>query len=123
MNLDDLNSRVTNAILRAEALPAKSWEAQSAFREVADLEEGIASIAGAQTAEGEIARLGAVAASLNAGDPLRTIQLAERYLADALSAPARHELEELRREADAEILRGIVDEPSVAPIRFKLRAV
>ena len=75
MDLDDLNKSVTNAILQAEALPRGSWEAQHAFREVADLEEEIATIAGAGAVEGEIARLGAVTAAMSAGEPLRAIQL------------------------------------------------
>ena len=120
MGLDDLNNSVTSAILRAEALPAGSWAAQRAFREVADLEEEIATIVGARTVDGEIARVGAVAAALSAGEPLRAIQLAERYL-DTLSDGARAKLEELAREADAEIQREIADGPSVEPIRF-LRA-
>jgi hypothetical protein len=122
MGLDDLNNSVTNAILRAEALPAGSWAAQRAFREVADLEEEIAAIVGGHTVEGEIARLGAIAAALSAGEPLRAIQLADRFLADTLSDSARAKLDELVREADAEIQREIVDEPSVQPIRFSLRA-
>jgi hypothetical protein len=43
---------------------------------VAELEEEIATIVGAHTVDGEI-RVGAVAAALSAGEPLRAIQLAE----------------------------------------------
>jgi hypothetical protein len=75
MDLDDLNKSVTHAILQAEAFPCGSWEAQHAFREVADLEEEIATIAGAGVVEGEIARLGAVTAAMSAGEPLRALQL------------------------------------------------
>jgi len=46
---------VTRAILRAEALTPGSWEAERAFRDVADLEGEIAAIAGAHTVEGEVA--------------------------------------------------------------------
>src|SRR5258708_3825752 len=122
MGLDDLNSSVTNAILRAEALPPGSWLAERAFREVMDLEEEIATIVGAHTVDGEIARLGAVTAALSAGEALRARQLAERYLADALSASARAKLEELAKEADADMQREIVDGPTVEPVRFNLRA-
>jgi len=103
MGLDELNASVTNAILRAEELPPGSWEAQRAFCKVTDLEEEIATIVGAQTVEGAAARLGAVTAALSAGEPLRAIQLAERYLMDALSAGARLRLEETIKDA---IVRG-----------------
>jgi hypothetical protein len=122
MDLNELNRSVTAAILRAEALPSGSWEAQRAFREVADLEEEIATIVGAHTVDGEIARLGAITAALSAGEPLRAIQLGERYPADALSDSARRTLEALLKEADEELQRGVVDAPSVEPIRFNLRA-
>ena len=122
MDLDDLNRDVTGAILRAEGLPPGSWAAQHAFREVAELEQEIANMVGARTAEGEIARLGALTASLSAGEPLRALQLAERYLADGLSDGSRAKLADLRREAEAEIGRGVVDAPSVEPVRCSLRA-
>ena len=69
MDLDDLNVRVTGAILRAERVPAGSTEAEEAFREVGRLEESIASITPPEELEGEIARLGAVTAALSAADP------------------------------------------------------
>jgi hypothetical protein len=121
MSLDELNRNVTAAVLRAEALPPGSWDAQRAFREVADLEEEIATIVGANTVEGEIARLSAIAAALSAGEPLRAIQLGTWYSPDGLSEPARRKLEALLREADEEILRAVGDAPSVEPIRFSLR--
>ena len=120
MDLDDLNRSVTSAILRAEALPARSWEAERAFREVADLEEEIATIIGARTAAGEIARLGAVTAALSAGEPLRALQLGDRYLGDGLGDASRAKLRSLLNEADAEIERGA--SRNVDPIRFSLRA-
>ena len=122
MELDDLNKSVTNAILRAEALKPGSWDAQHAFREVAELEEEIATIVGARVVDGEIARLGAVAAALSAGEPLRAIQLATRYLADQLSDSAQAKLGELVNEANTELELGAADGPSVAQIRFQLRA-
>jgi hypothetical protein len=122
MGLDELNSRVTSAILRAEALPPGSWDAERAFRDVADLEEEIAAIAGANTVEGEVARLGAVAASVSAGDLVRAVQLAERYLADALSDRSRAKLCELRDEAEADIVRAAANAPNVDPVPFILRA-
>jgi hypothetical protein len=122
MGLNDLNLSVTSAILRAEALPAGSWEAERAFRDVADLEEEIAAIAGAHTVEGEVARLGAVTASMSAGDLVRAVQLAERYLPDALGDRSRAKLRELHDEAEAEIARAALGAPNVDPIPFVWRA-
>lgn len=123
MDLDELNRDVTSAILRAEALPPGSWEAERAFRNVAELEEEleeeIAAIVGAHTVEGEVARLGAVTASMSAGDLVRAVQLAERYLADALSAGSRAKL---RDEGEAEIARVAAGAPNVDPVRSNLRA-
>jgi hypothetical protein len=52
MGLNELNRSVTSAILRAEALQPGSWEAERAFREVAELEEELAAIVGAHTVQG-----------------------------------------------------------------------
>jgi hypothetical protein len=122
MGLDELNRSVTSAILRAETLPPGSWEAERAFRAVAELEEEIAAIVGAHTVQGEVARLGAVTASMSAGDLVRAVQLAERYLADALSERSRAKLQELHAEAEAEIARAAVGAPNVDPVPFILRA-
>jgi hypothetical protein len=113
---------VTDAILRAEALPAGSWEAQRAFLEVANIEQEIATIRGANVVEGEIARLGAVAAALSAKEPLWALQLGERYLADALSDSARAKLEEFLEEANRELQQDAAGAPDVAPVRFFLPA-
>jgi hypothetical protein len=122
MGLDELNRSVTSAILRAESLVPGSWEAERAFRDVADLEEEIASIVGARAVEGEVARLGAVTAAMSAGDLLRAVQLAERYLVDALSDGARAKLRDLHVEAEAEIRRAAIGAPDVDPVPFTLRA-
>ena len=122
MGLDDLNRSVMRAILHAEALPPGSWEAERAFRDVADLEEGIAAVVGAHTVEGEVARLGAVTASMSAADLVRAVQMAERYLADSLSGSARAKLRELHAEAEAEIARAATAAPNVDPIPFIWRA-
>jgi hypothetical protein len=122
MGLDELNRSVTSAILRAEALPPGSWEAERAFRDVADLEQEIAGIAGANTVEGEVARLGAVTASMSAGELVRAVQLAERYLPDALSDRSRTKLRDLRDEAEAAITRAAADAPNVDPVPFTIRA-
>jgi len=122
MDLNELNRSVTSAILLAESLPAGTWDAQRAFRKVADLEEEIATIVGARTAAGEIARLGAVTAAMSAGEPLRALQLGERYLADGLSDGSRAKLDELLAEAEAEIRRDAMSAPNVDPVRFTLAA-
>ncbi|MBN2196314.1 MAG: hypothetical protein JW751_26105 [Polyangiaceae bacterium] len=122
MRLEDLMKSVTNAILRAETFPADSWEAQHEFREVAELEEEIATIVGAQTIDGEIARLGAVTAALSAGEPLRAIHLAQRYRIDVLSDAIRAKLDSLVHEAVAEIERNTAGVTIVEPVRFRVRA-
>jgi hypothetical protein len=113
---------VTSAILEAEALPAGSWAAERAFRDVAELEQEIAAIMGAQTVQGEVARLGAVSASLSAGEPLRAIQLAERYLVDGLGERSRAKLQDLLAEAEAAIASAAEASPNVQPVTFALHA-
>lgn len=122
MNLDDLNRAVTEAILRAERMAPGSWEAQSAFREVSEIEEAIAAIVGAKDVEGEIARLGAVSAALSAGEPLRAAQLAERYSRDDLSNGSVQKLGELRSQADNAIQSAGANSPNVRPVTFRLQA-
>ncbi|HSK04037.1 MAG TPA: hypothetical protein VK932_22440 [Kofleriaceae bacterium] len=122
MSLDELNRRVTNAIVRAESLPAGSREAWEAFREVSALEESIALRLPPDDLEGEIARLGAVTAALSAGEPLRALQLAARFLAENLAPEVAEKLRQLVKEADAELVRAASDEPTVRPVTFTLRA-
>jgi hypothetical protein len=122
MNRDELNRRVTNAIVRAEGLPSGSREAWEAFREVSALEESIATLTAPDDLEGEIARLGAVTAALSAGEPLRALQLAERFLAESLAPEVAEKLRQLGKEADAELVRAISDEPTVKLVKFTLRA-
>lgn len=122
MNRDELNRRVTNAIVRAEGLPAGSREAWEAFREVSAVEESIATITPPDDLEGEIARLGAVTAALSAGEPLRALQLAERFLAESLAPEVAEKLRQLAKEADAEMARAAADEPTVKLVKFTLRA-
>ena len=120
MDLDDLNARVTEAILRAERLPAKSDEAQQAFREVGLLEESIASLAPAHHLEGEIARLGAVTAALSAADPLHALLLVDRYLGEGVSSEAAARLDALRSEADTELAEALLKAPPVQPLKYTL---
>lgn len=120
MDLDDLNARVTAAILRAERLPAGSDEAERAFREVGLLEEAIAGLMPADDLEGAIARRGAVTAALSAADPLHALWLLECYLAEDISPETATRLEALQSEANAELEKGVVKAPPVQPIRYTL---
>jgi len=103
MNLDELNRRVTNMIVRAESLPAGSQDAWEAFHEVSVLEEAITMLVPPDDLEGEIARLGAVTAALSAGEPLRALQLAERFLAESLAPEIAEKLRQLIKEADVDL--------------------
>jgi hypothetical protein len=121
MNLDDLNRRVTNAIVQAENLPPESRDAWDAFHHVSMLEESIATIVPADELEGEIARLGAVTAALSAGEPLRALQLTERFLAENLAPEIAEKIRQLAKEADGELSRAVDDdEPTVKPVTFRL---
>jgi hypothetical protein len=122
MSLDDLNRRVTNAIVHAESLPAGSTGAWEAFREVSALEEAIATLVPPDDIEGEIARLGAVTAALSAGEPLRALQLSQRFLSERLAPEIAGKLGQLAGEAEAELMRAASDEPTVKPVTFTLRA-
>lgn len=121
MELDELNARVTEAILRAERLPRGSDQAQAAFREVGRIEEAIAELTPVHDLEGEIARLGAVTAALSAAEPLRALWLVDRYLAEGLSSEAMAKLEALRVEANADIADGVSKVPPVRPVRYTLQ--
>jgi hypothetical protein len=122
MSLNELNRRVTNAIARAERLPVGSRDAWEAFHDVSALEESIATLMPPDDLEGEIARLGAVTAALSAGEPLRALQLAERFLAESLAPEIATKLRQLVKEADAELVRAVAVEPTVEPVTFTLRA-
>lgn len=120
MDLEDLNRDVTDAIVHAESLPTDSPEAREAFREVGRLEEAIAQLTPADDVEGEIARLGAVTAALSAGDPLRALWLADRFLADGVAPEITEKLGALATEADADLARSASDEPRVEHVTFTI---
>jgi len=122
MSLDELNRRVTEAIVRAERLPAGSFDAWAAFHEVSELEESIARIAPPDHLEGEIARLGAVTAALSADEPLRALQLAAEFLTENLAPEIAQKLHQFAEEADEMLDRAAADEPMVKPVTFSLRA-
>ncbi len=118
--LNDLNERVTEAIFRAERAATDSVEADFLYREVSELEEQLAEITGPDTAEGVVARVGAVTAALDARDWVRASRLAEAFLAGA-PADLAEELKRLLDEAD-EVGRAVA-EPDVRPIVAVLEAL
>ena len=120
MSLDDLNARVTDAILAAERLPPGSREAEEAFRKVGLIEEEIAAALAVDDVEGEIARVGAVTAALSAHDPLHALLLVDRYLAVGISGQGAAKLESLRAEAEAMLDAG--RGTTVSPVTFTLQA-
>jgi hypothetical protein len=121
MNLADLNRRVTDAITLAEGLTKNSRESWSAFREVALLEEQIARVTRANEVEGEIARLGAVAAALSANEPLRAVQLGQTYLVEGLADPVAAKLNAMLDEANEKIA-AVSGDLTVQPVRFTVEA-
>jgi len=120
MNLADLNRRVTDAITVAEGLPQGSLESRAAFRVVSQLEEAIARMTPADDLEGEIARLGAVAAALSAREPLRALRLGQAYLGEKPSEGAAPKLREMLADAQKQI--DAVDDLTVQAVRFTLRS-
>jgi len=120
MELNELNARVTEAILRAERLAAGSDQAREAFREVGRIEESIAVLTPAHDLEGEIARLGAVTAALSAADPLRALWLVDLYLAEGVSPEAAAKLDALRAEADTELAKAASTVPPVRSVKYIL---
>lgn len=120
MDLVELNRRVTSAIFRAERLAKGSWEAQEAYREVSVLEEQIAGWTRPTEVEGVLARAGAVRAAIRAGQCLRALSLATRFLEEeATPADLRAELEALQVEADKALPDGAAE---VKAVRFRIAA-
>ena len=84
MNVDRLHTWVSEAIWRAERLEDQGLKAaQLAWQEVSALEEQIAALRPSTSADGHLARDGAVRAALKAGDPARARELARQYSEDA----------------------------------------
>ena len=80
---DDLDERVSAAIVRAEQLEdVGSPDAVEAWREVLLYETRLAELTGAGSIEGGVARAGAVHAAMLCGERKTGESLAERYLAD-----------------------------------------
>lgn len=114
-----LNTRVSEEIFFAERAAPGSPEAQEAYRRVSALEELIARLTPPTDVDGVVARVGAVAAALRAGDWLRATRLVEEFLVGAPEDVAT-ELRMLEREAE-EAARS-VDEPDVRPVHYVLAA-
>jgi hypothetical protein len=117
--IQDLNTRVSEAIFFAGRAAPGSQEAQEAYRQVSVLEERIACLTAATEVEGAVARVGAVSAALRAGDWLRASRLVDEFLAGAPDDVVA-ELRALDREAEE--AAGAVDEPNVRPVHFELAA-
>jgi hypothetical protein len=97
--LGEIYAEVTEAILRAEALPAGSQEEAAAFRRVSELEQRIAAETEPEGLEGAVARRGAVTAAMRAGDWRRAINLADAFLLESIPESLVEELSRLRAEA------------------------
>jgi hypothetical protein len=121
MNLAELNRRVTDAITVAENIPKGSPESWTAFREVSMLEEEIARLTSADDVEGEIARLGAVAAALSASEPLRAVQIGQMYLAEDLADDVKSKLTAMLDDAN-ETINTLAADLTVHPVKFTLEA-
>jgi hypothetical protein len=100
--IEVLNVRVTEAIRRAERLRDEgSPHAAAAYAEVSSYEEALAALLPADDLEGAAARVGAVAAALQAKDPARASVLARSFLrAPALAKERREELRAAQATAD-----------------------
>lgn len=107
MTLDELYSKVTTEILRAEHLDGRDKDAAAAaYRRVSELEQRIAELLPADNEEGAAARRGAVTAALSAGDPVRAFNVAGRYIVDSSSdSDLRKDMVRLQDEALAEVRR------------------
>lgn len=80
MDVDTLHTLVSGAIWRAEQLEERGLPAASAWAEVSQLEEELASAFPSSEPEGRIARRGAVRAARKAGDYACAETLTTRYL-------------------------------------------
>jgi len=121
MTLDELHKRVTAEILRLEALPPGSPDAEDLSREICLLEREIARLTEPGEARGVAARIGAVISALEGADPLGAVRLSTEYLAESIPSRARVELEQLLAEAKS-ALEHATSDPIVHPIRFELKA-
>jgi hypothetical protein len=108
MELDELNTLVTDAIWRAEHLEGQDSGAElQAWLEVSSIEEQLATAFPASECQGGIARRGAVCAALKAGDLARARLLAETYFSEpAAPESLKAELHEILEHGDYNDLRN-----------------
>lgn len=100
----ELERLVSFAILRAEALVDQRLPARAAWLEVLAVELELAERFPPESIEGGIARAGAVAAALSAGELTKAKQLAERFVAEPeLTAERRKALDRLVREHEEQV--------------------
>lgn len=121
--LDELYTKVSDAIYRAEGLEdVDPAAAAMAYFRVSVLEEEIAELLGPDDEEGAAARRGVLTAAMRAGQPTRASDFAARYLAEAgIPDHLRRDLEALQEKANA---ASRTDIPSVQPhARFELRSL
>lgn len=88
MQLDILRTLVTGSIWKAQELEAMGLPADSAWLEVSRIEEKLAEALPLASAEGRVARRGALRSALKAGDAVRAAQLAQRLFEEARQDPA-----------------------------------
>jgi hypothetical protein len=101
MDTDTLNTLVTEAIWRAQALGTLGTATSQAWREVSAIEEALAKVIPASDGQGRIARRGAVSAALEAGNYDRALALADAYVAEeAAPESLKMGLQEILEEAD-----------------------
>lgn len=101
MDIETLYPLVTEAIRKAEVFDGiDAPGARDAHRDVSLLEERIADLLAASTAEGAIARRGAVRAAIAAGDLSRAESLATRFSAEVGTTDSlRQEFDEMVEDA------------------------
>jgi hypothetical protein len=102
-HIDDLNMKVTGAILSAERIADGTPEAKTAWLEVAFAEETLSAFTTPQSVEGEICRRGAVTAALRAGEPSYARGLCRGYLSEDLAPASRELMQKLLNEASDEL--------------------
>jgi hypothetical protein len=104
MQLDVLRTLVTGAIWKAQELEAMGLPTESAWLEVSRIQERLLETLPLSSAEGRVARRGALRSALKAGDTVRAAQLAERLFEEARQDPAMTaDLLEIQQKALAQL--------------------
>lgn len=104
MQLDVLRTLVTGAIWKAQELEAMGLPAESAWLEVSRIQERLLETLPLSSAEGRVARRGALRSALKAGDAVRAAQLAEQLFEEARQdAAMTADLLEIQQKAVAQL--------------------